>query len=105
MKNMEVRLKGVEVDKQKLDIENNHSAAWQKLYNEARNENKDLSEKVDGLYKEQHSLKEKLLELEEQVRKLSLKTCERDNCKRRIRGTECLLAKGTSDVKTNNNSK
>ena len=99
MKNMEVRLKGAEVDRQQVEIENNHSAAWKDLYEESRQENRELSSKIDELYKETHNLNKKLPELEQQVRKLTPLTCERISCKRRLRCDNVIKENFSKEVK------
>ncbi len=73
-------MKEVEVEIKKQESESNEIAQWKELYQEVKAENRRLSEKVDELYKQQHTLTNQLLVLQATIKDYS---CTRAGCKNR----------------------
>lgn len=87
-------MKEVEVEIKKQESESNEIAQWKELYQEVKSENRRLSDKVDELYKQQHTLTNQLLVLQATIKDYS---CTRAGCKNRTR-IECPIA--TTTIKT-----
>ena len=66
------------------DIENEKHAIdnWQELYQEVKQENLRLSNKVDELYKQQHTLMQQVFELQNEVK---IHSCLKIDCPDRVR--------------------
>lgn len=56
---------------------------WKRLYEESEDERRKLSDKVDGLYKQQHEDKATIGKLELEVQKLTWYRCTINGCKNR----------------------
>lgn len=78
MKNAEIQGKNVENETRAIDN-------WQELYQEVKQENLRLSNKIDELYKQQHTLMSQVFDLQSEVK---VHSCLRLECKERI-GYEC----------------
>jgi len=75
LKNAEVQGKNVENETKAIDN-------WQELYQEVKQENLRLSTKIDELYKQQHSLMQRVFDLQNEVK---IHSCLRLDCKDRMR--------------------
>lgn len=81
-------MKEVEVEIKKQESESTEIAQWKELYQEVKLENRRLSEKIDELYKQQHTLTNQLLVLQATIKDYS---CTRAGCKNRTR-IDCPIA-------------
>lgn len=82
MKETEIKLKEQEIKAQEQTHETNEIMQWKELYQEVKSENKRLSDKIDELYRQQHSLMKQVFELQGIVHQHS---CMRINCENRIK--------------------
>ena len=67
----------------KVEVVHSQADEWKRLYEESEDERKVLSEKVDKLYKEQHTDRNTINRLELEVQKLNWYRCTINGCKNR----------------------
>lgn len=75
-------LKSAEVAEKEVQNETRAIDNWQELYQEVKQENLRLSNKIDELYKQQHSLMQRVFDLQNEVK---IHSCLRLDCKERVR--------------------
>lgn len=67
----------------KVEVVHSQADEWKRLYEESEEERKALSDKVDKLYKEQHTDRNTINSLKLEVQKLNWYRCTINGCKNR----------------------
>lgn len=75
-------LKSAEVVSKNVENETKAIDNWQELYQEVKQENLRLSNKIDELYKQQHALMQRVFDLQNEVK---IHSCLRLDCQDRMR--------------------
>ncbi len=75
-------LKSAEVVSKNVENETKAIDNWQELYQEVKQENLRLSNKIDELYKQQHALMQRVFDLQNEVK---VHSCLRLDCQDRVR--------------------